>query len=83
MIEMGRIQDQSPLVGIVAMALIVLAVVADTILSRQAEIEAACKGGCHLVGPQIPVGFVMVAVSGLMLLAAWLVGPDWIGVDGE
>lgn len=80
---MAKIQDQSALIGGIGLALIVLAVVADTILSRQAEIEAACKGGCHLVGPQITVGFVMVAVGGLMLLAAWLVGPDWIGVDGE
>lgn len=80
---MARIKDQSPLVASIAIALILLAVVANTILSQAGEIEAACKGGCHLVGPQIPVGFVMVLVGGLMLLAAWVVGPDWIGVDGE
>jgi hypothetical protein len=70
-----------------AIAAIVMSMVVDGMLEQRGEIEAACKGGCTVVGPEvsIPVGFVMVAIGGLVLLASWVIGPHWRwdDVDGD
>jgi len=62
-----------------AIAAMLMSMVVQGMLEQRGELEAACKGGCTLVGPEVslPVGFIMVVIGGLVLLASWVIGPHW------